>query len=312
MAHAGMLDRYRKAARTLSHRVDDYGRIGRRSFSARLHAWAGRPEASLLEHAQLIRHVKRSRESMRSYRRIEELVARYPSALASYALDDQLPERLVCFVGYPGSGHSLVGSLVDAHPHAAVAHELNALEQIRCGHSFEQTLKAIRWNALFFHQLGRSQTDDDCRVPGQFQGRVTRLRVAGDKRGNGTVRLLRRHPQFLDLLAEKVPVPLRFVHVIGNPYDNIATRARRQQIGLDHAARGYFAHADTFRWLREQQGERVLDLYLDDLLARPAAELTRLLNFLRLGPPDADYLEDCASVLFEKPRRPRDDACWDR
>jgi hypothetical protein len=31
------------------------------------------------------------------------------------------------FIGYPRSGHSLVGSLLDAHPDIAIAHEVNVL-----------------------------------------------------------------------------------------------------------------------------------------------------------------------------------------
>ena len=31
------------------------------------------------------------------------------------------------FIGYPRSGHSLLGSLLDAHPDIAIAHEVNAL-----------------------------------------------------------------------------------------------------------------------------------------------------------------------------------------
>ena len=36
-------------------------------------------------------------------------------------------ERFCLFVGYPRSGHSLVGSLLDAHPDIAISHELHVL-----------------------------------------------------------------------------------------------------------------------------------------------------------------------------------------
>ena len=42
--------------------------------------------------------------------------------------------QLYCmFVGYPRSGHSLVGTLLDAHPDIVIAHELDALRHIRAG-----------------------------------------------------------------------------------------------------------------------------------------------------------------------------------
>ena len=37
------------------------------------------------------------------------------------------------FVGHPRSGHSLVGALIDAHPNAVVAHELDALKYVEAG-----------------------------------------------------------------------------------------------------------------------------------------------------------------------------------
>jgi len=40
--------------------------------------------------------------------------------------------NFVLFVGYPRSGHSLVGSLIDAHPHAIIAHEVKTLANV-CG-----------------------------------------------------------------------------------------------------------------------------------------------------------------------------------
>jgi hypothetical protein len=39
----------------------------------------------------------------------------------------------VTSVGYPRSGHSLVGSLINAHPEALIAHELDAIALIDAG-----------------------------------------------------------------------------------------------------------------------------------------------------------------------------------
>ena len=42
-------------------------------------------------------------------------------------------EKYCMFVGYPRSGHSLVGSLLDAHPNMIIANELNALDLFQKG-----------------------------------------------------------------------------------------------------------------------------------------------------------------------------------
>jgi hypothetical protein len=41
------------------------------------------------------------------------------------------------FVGHPRSGHTLIGALLDAHPHIVIAHELNALRYVRLVDRFQ-------------------------------------------------------------------------------------------------------------------------------------------------------------------------------
>src|SRR6056297_1246638 len=42
-------------------------------------------------------------------------------------------EAFVQFVGFPRSGHSLIGSVLDAHPHAIISHELDTMGLIKKG-----------------------------------------------------------------------------------------------------------------------------------------------------------------------------------
>src|SRR5512143_1721936 len=48
-----------------------------------------------------------------------------PWARFRYAGEFLRVERFCLFVGYPRSGHSLVGAFLNAHRHAVVSHELN-------------------------------------------------------------------------------------------------------------------------------------------------------------------------------------------
>jgi len=51
-------------------------------------------------------------------------------SLAMEEADFSKLRNFVLFVGYPRSGHSLVGSLIDAHPHAIIAHEVKILAYV--------------------------------------------------------------------------------------------------------------------------------------------------------------------------------------
>jgi len=52
------------------------------------------------------------------------------------------------FLGYPRSGHSLVGALLDARPNMVIAHELNALDFVQHG---------IKREALYYLLLSRAR-----------------------------------------------------------------------------------------------------------------------------------------------------------
>ena len=60
------------------------------------------------------------------------------------------------FIGYPRSGHSLVGSLLDAHPDIAIAHEVNVLGLVAGNDLDRRTL---------FHTLLRRSEADATRMP---------------------------------------------------------------------------------------------------------------------------------------------------
>ncbi len=217
-------------------------------------------------------------------------------------------ERFCLFVGYPRSGHSLVGSLLDAHPDVAIAHELHVLRYLRYGFSREQLLALILENAERHAARGREQTGYGYAVPGMWQGRVRRLRVAGDKRGGTTIRKLVAHPKRLERLREKIAVPLRLIHVVRNPFDSIA----RMSLASPHRAltelsEHYFSMADGVA--RLGAGPEQIDVHHEDLIAGPRKELASLCRFLEVEAPE-DYLDACAKIVWERPQRTRGQIDW--
>ena len=59
-------------------------------------------------------------------------------------------EKYCMFVGYPKSEHSLVGSLLDAHPNIVIAHELDALRYINRGFNKKQLFYLLFEKSLHF------------------------------------------------------------------------------------------------------------------------------------------------------------------
>lgn len=250
------------------------------------------------------------RERWNRHRRLRDLRAAAREDRRAHPVDFSDLRAYVLFIGYPRSGHSLVGSLLDAHPNMVVAHEADAMEWVGAGFDREEIFHLLLRNAREFTETGREWTDYKYEVPGQHHGSFTRLRVIGDKKGQGTANQLRTRPELLDRARRVIGLPIRLVHVLRNPYDNISTIAARESIPLESASDIYFALSDTVEATRARvpAGDWI-DLRHEDVIARPRDAVRRLVAFLGEEAPDA-YVEACASIVFPSPNQSRRKAAW--
>ncbi|NNL66265.1 MAG: sulfotransferase [Myxococcales bacterium] len=233
------------------------------------------------------------------------------SLRAARRADFRQVEALCLFAGYPRSGHSLVGALLDAHPEALIAHEQHVLRYVKYGFRREQIFALLAENSARQAENGREVTGYRYAVPGQWQGRAETLRVIGDKRGGGTVRKLRARPWLLERLERRMRLPIRWLHVIRNPWDNIATIHRRSpNRTLEQAADYYFGMVEGVAWLKALlPAEALCDVHHRDLIADPKRELERLRDFLGLS-PDAAWLDAAAAIVWDAPHRSRHEVAW--
>lgn len=220
-------------------------------------------------------------------------------------------EKFVLFVGYPRSGHTLIGSLLTAHPDVVIAHELDLLKYLARGIRSRATLFELLLNRdRIFTAKGREWTDYNYAVPGQWQGRHRRLRVLGDKKGGESARRLASTPELLGRLQRTVGVPVHVVHVVRNPFDNIATMAWRTGKGLDYETRNYFTMAGACRRAREELSSgQWHHLTHEAFVESPREALRGLCAFLGVE-AEGTYLEACGSLVRESPNLSRNRVEW--
>ncbi|MCA1727874.1 MAG: sulfotransferase [Actinobacteria bacterium] len=264
-------------------------------------------------------NVNRIRRAAASTRDLLTLAQAYPTSYYKGRKNREMFKGVgtyCMFIGYPRSGHSLVGSLLDAHPHAIVAHELDALKFVEVGFGKRQLYQLLLDNSHRFAQKGREWTGYAYEVPNQWQGRFDELRVIGDKKGGRSTLRLAKNPELLHQLQKIVASEIRLVHTLRNPYDNIATMHRRaleydRNQALDATAEDYLSRCEMNAGLKERLGSgAVLDVHHESFVADPKSSLRELCDFLGLG-YDEGYLEDCASIVFGAPRRSRHGVEWD-
>lgn len=219
-------------------------------------------------------------------------------------------EVFCLFIGYPRSGHSVAGSIIDAHPEAVTAHRLNSLKYVALGDSTEQILYMALLNAMRFDRAGRKLTAYSYAIEGAWQGRYRRLRVVCDQEGERNVKALEAAPELAGRLRAQSGLDVRFIHVVRNPYDNVTTMAIRSRQGLAATADRYFGLCRAVAAVkRREPPDAVLDVRHEDLVARSEEGIRRLASFLGL-PAEPEYVESCKRVLYPAPHRSRDKLAW--
>jgi hypothetical protein len=216
------------------------------------------------------------------------------------------------FIGYPRSGHSLVGALLDAHPDMVIGHELDALMYVQAGFSKMQIYYLLLESARAFAATGCTRTGYSYAVPNQWQGKFRKIRIIGDKKGGGrSNKRLRENPELLSLLQKTIDVRIKFIHVIRNPYDNISTMSQRKsRLDLRSATDKYFEMCATIANIKKHVSrDDMFDLRHESFIDNPKFWLAKICDFLGAESLNG-YLDACAGIVYKSPHKSRHETPW--
>jgi hypothetical protein len=215
------------------------------------------------------------------------------------------------FIGHERSGHSLVGAILDAHPEIIISHEQNTVPLFAMGFTAGQVFSLLLDASRQQAEVGRGESGYNYVVPEQWQGRYSKLRVIGDKDARRDTATLTRYPEMFQVLQKKLPVPLRVVHVVRNPYDNVATIRTRNEIDfpLEHVMNRYINECETIQNISQRFADAVIVTKHEDFVADPRREITRLCAFLGVEVPQ-DYLDACAAIVRPSTHKSRKKVDW--
>lgn len=250
-------------------------------------------------------------------------------------------EKFVQFIGFPRSGHSLIGSIIDAHPEAVISHELDTMGLIRQGFPEQLLYSLILKNSAEFTRNGRYWNGFSYVVPGQSNGRAESLKVIGDKKGDWAVRWCKQTPRLLETSYQKISAGCRWILVTRNPLDNIATMSLRKggaydelrmatedpaefkaklkayqdrgdisPVARDDIIDDYENLCETVEQMRTViPDEDQLHLQYERFCDAPEEEVRRLCRFLDI-PPIEGYVAACASIVRSSSHKSRNKVEW--
>lgn len=233
-----------------------------------------------------------------------------PRTIARDRADFQHLQSFCAFIGYPRSGHSLIGAIIDAHPEACIAHEADALGYVAHGPGLprDELLELLAENSEVYYRFGRRWQGHDYDVTRQPLALKT-LRVIGDKKGDATIGYVSQRPDLLNDLREYLKLDLRIVHVFRNPFDNIARIALRDGLSIRAATNKYFRLVSYVQEISESDNVRIHHLPNEHLIHYPEDALRDLFAFLSLE-ASPELLSKLKALVYVEPNRSRYDVIW--
>lgn len=220
------------------------------------------------------------------------------------------------FVGHARSGGSIVGALIDAHPHAIVSDEVDALQYIPTGFAREQIFQILLDRAKIQERKGRSKAGRSGKqysyyVPGQYHARAEKLLAIGDSKAGFSTQRIGRDPTLVEALQARVhPARVKYVHIVRNPYDTISTMNVRSGRPLADGIERYFENCRALSWMWEKlDGDQMHLVRHEELVSDPHDCLRSLCEFLGLEAPGS-YVDACAGILYRSPARSRKRVAW--
>jgi hypothetical protein len=257
------------------------------------------------------------------------------------------PQTFVLFFGYPRSGHSMVGSLLDAHPDAAIANQFDAMKAYFSGTPRDELYRELVSVSTVYKLVGRCQAGYEFDVPGASAHAFApgQLKVIGDKCGSATThRHLSR--QELAKFQKFVGVNVSVIHVVRDPFDEISSRFAveytKQKWNLQHDPKNHASLAanptnveamglksglaktvdktmsqisynmQARSWIQSGQlpGYHWLDVPIEAFSKDPLPQLERLCEFVGLDGKKDSYLERAASIVRSEMHASRDELVW--
>jgi len=255
-------------------------------------------------------------------------------------------KTFVFFIGHGRSGSSIIGSMLDSHPHMIISYQSHILQEVL--NKPEASDKSFIFNKIWktscymtMMTRGRATYKDNKKnytlfFDGLYQGKYNNhVDVIGDKEAGKISGMFMHDPEkfksMLSKLREAVDIPIKVIHPIRNPFDNIATillyeyhehsivEATKTKLGnstividskrVDSNTEDYFLYYQASEEAPKMFNLDTIQIHNQDLVMHPRRTIIGLCEFLEVFCSD-DYIETCSNKMFGEVSKTRYKIQW--
>jgi len=130
------------------------------------------------------------------------------------------------------------------------------------------------------------------------------LVVGGKKGGKTSNDFIDRPKLFHHIFDDIIKIPVKWIHVQRNPYDNISSFRKAKG---DGAIDLYEKHNEGVKWILKNK--ECITIHLDDLCKNTKEVMRRLCDYYEI-PIINKHLNHCRNVVWKKPKITRYNVKW--
>lgn len=223
-------------------------------------------------------------------------------------------EKFLFFTGYPRSGHSIVGSFLDAHPHIALSFAFYLFRNLLKRRDEDGSLDGLMRNkTLFFNIIyersyhysliskSNKKKGYSLDIPELWSGKFNgHLKVIGDKSAlPTTLGYSNSSPAYFkeryNCLQRSTGIPLLGIHVVRNPFDMISTHLLYGSLNYSWKREDKEKWSATNKFTNESKLERLIEFFFDK--AKAVQEMIPLCGMRILEVHNEDLVKDARKEL---------------
>lgn len=206
-------------------------------------------------------------------------------------------EKFVSFIGPVRTGHSLVASILDAHPNMAVSLNTNPFLRFIDGYSRKEM-----FNIIFQYcedSRRRKKGGYKYFIKGTTQSET---KVLGDSMSTQKNAITFTNDKLFKKFCDYIGTPIYWFWVVRNPFENIQSGSSISGNDINHMLKLYTERIHMTHEFYKKNKNRVFIIHLEKLILDPDHWISQMLNFLEM-PINDEYLDICSDFIFSKPHK---------